>query len=213
MRGSYEQVLEINLKRFQPEEAKKQHIRIAREVLNKFLSAQKEKPEYQIVVDGFPASSENNVQPYGVIRYNFLRMAAVGRHAIKTARDLSPVQSGRYKRSWILVADGQLVSETNIPNNAKEIILVNNQPYARKIHLRGARLRGVPPGIVEKTRLIVRRRFGRITDLNIRFISLAGGYKLQKDYIQVRKSGRMRLHTKAGTELTYPALIIRARFG
>jgi hypothetical protein len=213
LRGSYEQVLAINLKRFQPEEAKKEHIRIAKEVLNKFLSAQKEKIDYQIVVDGFPSGSENNVQPYGVIRYNFLRMAAVGKYAKKTAQDLSPVQSGRYKKSWLLVADGQLVNENNIPNNSKEIILVNNQPYARKIHLRGARLRGVPPGIVEKTRLIVRRRFGRITDLNIRFISLAGGYKLQKDYIQTRKSGRTRLHTKAGTELTYPALIIRARFG
>jgi hypothetical protein len=213
LRGSYEQILAINLKRFEPAEAKKHHIRIAREVLNKFLGAQKEATEYKIFTDGVESASEESVKPFGVIRYNFLRMAMVGKYAIKTAQDLSPVQSGRYKRSWILVADGQLVNENNVPNNSKELILVNNPPYARKIHLRGARIRGVPPGIVEKTRLIVRRRFGRITDLNIRFISLHGGYKLKNDYLQTRKSGRVRLHTKAGTELTYPALVIRSRFG
>jgi len=211
-RGGFEQIIVLNLKRFQPEEVRKKHIEIARKVLNNFLERQRDKPEYEIIVDGHLAHSEEAVKPFGVIRYVFKRMAQVGKYAIKTARDMSPVQSGRYKRSWILVADGQLVSENDIPNSAKELVLVNNQPYARKIHLRGARLRGVPPGIVEKTRLKVQRQFSSV-ELNIRFITLGAGYRLKKDYIQTRRSGRLRLRDQAGSDLTYPALVIKQKFG
>lgn len=211
MRGSYEHVLEINLLRFAPEEAKKRHINIARRVLESFIERQREKIDYEIFTDGVKASSEQSVQPFGVIRYVFLRMSPVGKYAITTARRLSPKASGRYQRSWILIADGKQVAEDDIPNSADQLILVNTQPYARKIHLRGARLLGVPPGIVEKIKQMVNRRFRTVTG-RISFISLHSGYTLRRDYVQVRQSGNKRVHTKAGAELTYPALIIEKKF-
>jgi hypothetical protein len=185
---------------------------VAREVLRSFVARQKTKPDYYLLVDGVKASSEDQVKPFGVIRYVFLRMKQVGKYAIQTARELSPVASGRYKRSWMLIADGEQVGEDQVPENTKQLILVNNQPYARKIHLRGARFRSVPPGIVEKVRQMAMRRF-KTVDIQLRFIQLHGGYVLRQDYVQVRKSGRKRTHTKAGTELTYPALVMTQKFG
>lgn len=212
MRGGYEQVLELNLKRFNPENAKKIHIETARKALGEFLSRQKDKPEYKILVDGAEALSENQVKPFGIIKYIFLRMAQVGKLAISTARELSPVMSGKYKQSWVLIADRVLVNENSIPNNVKELILVNPQPYARKIHVRGARFRGVPPGIVEKVRQITLRSFRNTIVGEVRYIELNGAYVLKKDYVQVRRNGRLRLHTKAGAELTYPALVMTPKY-
>jgi hypothetical protein len=105
-----------------------------------------------------------------------------------------------------------LVGENSIPSDVKELILVNNQPYARKIHTRGARLRGVPPGIVERVRQIILWRFRQTVVVDLRYIELTNAYVLKHDYIQVRKSGRLRLHTKAGTELTYPALVMTPKY-
>jgi hypothetical protein len=109
---------------FGPEEAKALHISIARHGLAKFLAGQSEKPEVAIEVDGHEASSENQVQPFGIISYRFLRLPAVGRFAIATAREISPVESGRYKKSWFLLADGAKVSETAILANVKELVRV-----------------------------------------------------------------------------------------
>lgn len=212
MRGGYEHILNLNLQRFNPEQARLKHIEVAKKSLEKFLSRQKEKPSYKIFADGVEVSSETSVRPFGVIKYVFLRISQVGKLAIKTARDLSPVQSGRYKKSWLLEADGSLVDENNIPEDTQQLILVNNQPYARKIHTRGARLRNVPPGIVEKVRQIVLRNYRNSVSVELRYIELRGAYVLRNDYIQIRKNGRKRLHTRAGSELTYPALVITPKY-
>jgi hypothetical protein len=110
------------------------------------------------------------------------------------------------------LVDKQQADENLIPDDAEELILVNFQPYARKIHVRGARLRNVPPGIVERVRQIVQRRFGISFVINLEFIELHGAYVLKRDYVQRRRSGRLRLHTRRGEELTYPALVVRQKF-
>jgi len=212
MRGGFEQVLELNLLRFSPEAAKKKHIEVARKSLEAFLSRQKDRPEYKIFADRIEVLNENSVRPYGVIRYVFLRMGQVGKLAIQTARNLSPVQSGRYKKSWLLEADGILVNENSVPSSTERLILVNNQPYARKIHVRGARLRNIPPGIVEKVRQIILRRHRQSISVELKYIELKSAYVLRKNYVQNRRSGKQRLHTHAGSELTYPALVITSKY-
>ncbi len=211
MRGGFESIINLNLKRFEPEVARQIHIKTARTSLKAFLDRQKDKPQYSIYTDGVQSFSEDNVRAFGNITYVFLRMAQIGKFAIRTARDLSPVQSGRYKKSWLLEADGVLVNENSVPNDTKQLILVNNQPYARKIHVRGARRRGVPPGIVEKVRQLILRQHRQSVTVNLRYIELHGAYVLKNDYVQKRKSGRIRLHTRRGSELTYPALIIESK--
>lgn len=210
MRGNIIEVIS-HLKDFVPEIAKLEHIRIAKEGLNRIKIKNPEIP-YRIIVDGKPTFREEEVRPFGVIKYIFLRLPQIGKFAIQTARDLSPVQSGRYKKSWRLIADGKTVGENQIPNDVKRLVLVNVQPYARKIHLRGARLRNVPPGIVEKVKQITNNKFKSQVKTNIEFLELHAAYVLQKDYVQtMARHGVNRLHTRAGKQITYPALIMSPR--
>lgn len=223
--SAFERVIELQLDRFSPEEAKRRHVAIARRGLAAFIGRQREKPAWRIEVDGHPAASEDQVRPYGVIAYRFFRWPQIARFSIQTARDLSPVESGDYKKSWFLIADGAEVLESAVPANVARLILCNDVPYAKKIHVRGARLRGVPPGIVEKVRQLVLRRFGGIVTANIEFLTLSGGYVLQggsplKRAAQDRRSsvfraGRTHLRSRAdsakGRNLTYPALVMIPR--
>lgn len=213
--AGFAEVIELQLDRFGPAQAKAWQIAIARRGLADFLARQSEPSEVSIEVDGHSASSEDQVQPFGVITYRFLRLPAIGRYAIAAARDLSPEASGRYKASWFLLADGTEASENAIPANTAELTLSNDQPYARKIEVRGAHLLGVPPGIVERVRQLVLRRFGDQIDAEIRFLNLEGGYTL-KGRAAVRRNagGRRRASRKdtgRGRALTYPALVISPR--
>jgi hypothetical protein len=201
-RSAFERVIELQLARFGPDRAKALHIEIARRGLAEFLGSLQEKPEVEIIVDGHRVSSETAVRPFGVIVYHFLRMAEIGRYAIAQARQLSPKESGRYQKSWFLLADNSEVSETAIPANVRELVLTNDQPYARKIQVRGARLAGVPPGIVERIRQLVLRRYSGQVTANIQYLTLAGGYRLKRPR---RRRGRLE------HELTYPALVLTPR--
>lgn len=205
-------VVPLNFKDFTPEMARIRHIEIAKEGLRNYLSLSRDKPNYQIIVDGNLTNTESQLKPFGKITYLFLRIGQVGKLAITTARNLSPVQSGRYKKSWRLIVNNRVVEENSIPNDAEKLILVNFQPYARKIHVRGARLRGVPPGIVEKVRQIVGRQFNISFVLSVEYIELKNAYILKQNYVQTKKRSRPRLHTKRGEELTYPALVVKQKF-
>lgn len=224
-RSAFETVIQLQLDRFSPEAAKRKHIAFARQGLASFIGRQREKPAYRIEVDGHPASSEEQVRPFGVITYRFMRLPQVARFAIATAREMSPVESGRYKSSWFLIADGAEVAEGAVPESVQRLILTNDVPYSRKIHVRGARLRSVPPGIVERVRQLVLRRYGGLVTANIEFLTLQGGYTLKggaplKAAAQNRRSSafragrahlRARADTARGKSLTYPALVIAPR--
>lgn len=210
MRGTVTEVL-AHLQTMLPDVAKREHIKIAREGLDRVRSKSPGVP-YRIIVDGKPALTEDGVKPFGVIKYVFIRLSQVARYAMQTAVDLSPVLSGRFKHSWQFIADGVVVGEGQIKGNEKRLVLVNFQPYARKLNVRreyGTSRVPVPPGIVEKVRQLTSRKFGQQVNLNIEFIELRGGYVLKHNYVQtMAKHGRNRVHTEAGRQITYPALII-----
>jgi hypothetical protein len=200
---AFERVIALQLQRFSPEEARKQHIAIARRGLAEFTAGEAPRPGYRIETDGHRAASEEEVVPFGVIAYRFLRLPDAARYALETAIEISPAESGRYKHSWFLMADGAEITPEAIAADAAEIVLTNDQPYSRKIELRGARLADVPPGIVERVRQIVLQRFGGTIEAGIEYISLGRGYRL--------KGGRSRRRARAERALTYPALVMRGR--
>lgn len=224
-RTAFESVIELNLEKFGPEAARRKHIEIARRGRAEFLGRQQSKPGVSLIVDGQPASSEEGVKPFGVIIYRFTRMREVARFALEEAIRQSPELSGEYKRSWFAMIDGAAAAVEAIPQNAASFTITNDVPYARKIMVRGARLRGVPPGIVERVRQLVLRRYGAIVTANIEFITLRGGYTLrgnapltaaaQNRGSSAFRAGRTHLRarkdTARGRQLTYPALTIAAR--
>lgn len=221
MASAFEQVIRLQLAKYSPEEAKRRHIAAARAGLAGFLAGQESRPGVAIETDGRPAASEDQVKPFGVITYRFIRMREIAGFALAQARELSPVRSGAYRKAWFLTIDNQAVAPGAIPQGAAEVLLVNDRPYARKIHV-GAHgfEKYVPPGIVEKVRQLVLKRYRLIVKANIEFVTLQGGYELRgrrgrraaaaNRMSSAFRAGRAALaarkDTAAGQAMTYPAL-------
>lgn len=203
--AQFEEVIQLALKQFSPEAAKARHIAIARKGLAAYLATRSVKPGVTIETDGRPALSEESVKPFGIITYRFSDMVAIAAYALALAEALSPVQSGRFRRSWFAMVNERQIAVTDIPAGAM-VLITNDQPYFRKIH-QGSKgfERYVPPGIVEKVRQQVIRRFRNQVDTNIEFITLEGGYILKG------RGRRRRKDTRAGEEMTYPTLVLRPK--
>jgi hypothetical protein len=203
MPSAFEQVIRLNLAKFSPEAAKQKHIEIARDALAAFMARQSVKPGVQIFTDGQPAANENSVKPFGIITYRFLRLREICAFAITQAQALSPVDTGRYRKSWFFLVNQQEVALEAIPEDATQVILTNDQPYSRKINV-GAKgfERYAPPGICEKVRVLVNAKYGALVDTKVDFITLVGGYQLMHPI----KRGVV-----TQTELTYPATVMNAK--
>lgn len=215
MARAFEQVIELQLRRHSPEEARRRHIARARQGLSDWLARQQHKPQIAIEVDGRPAASEDAVRPWGVIVYRFTRLREVVMFALEEARRLSPVRSGRYRDSWFCMVDGREASPAAI-TGAKPVIVTNDQPYSRKINV-GAKgfEKYVPPGIVEKVRQLAFKKFGATVDIKVQYITLRGAYRLKADQFRRNKLGQRvghaRRDARKGMQVTYPALLIEAK--
>lgn len=214
--AGFETVLRSRLKDFTPAAVKEMHIRLAREGLAAYMRSQREKPGYTIHVDGSPASSERGVKPFGVIEYRFIRLREIARAALAEAIRQSPRRSGRYRRSWFAMVDGAEVDTRAIPPGTREILITNDQPYSRKINVGAKGFKAyAPPGVVERVKEIMKRRFGNIAEFRTTFVTLDGGYVLQRDQYrrdrQGRRSARPRRDALKGSALNYPTLKIVMR--
>jgi hypothetical protein len=188
MARAFEQVIRLNLERFGEEAARQKHIEISKAALARVLAGQTVQPTIEYIIDGHPAANEDAVRPFGVITYRFLRLRQACAFAQAQAEALSPVLTGRYRKSWFFLVKDQETALADIPEDADVVILTNDQPFSRKINV-GAKgfERYVPPGICEKVRLLVRKQYGRTIDARV-------------DYIT---HGRHLEH-----ELTYPSVIL-----
>jgi hypothetical protein len=219
MPGAFETVVRLQLDRFSPEEARRRHIGIARAGLDAFLAGQSAEPAVQLEVDGRPAASEEEVKPFGIIRYDFLRMNLVAPFAMSKAREFSPVgdasdarpgHPGLYRASWFFIGpDGHRLDENDIPAGST-IILTNNQPYSRKINS-GAKgfERYAPPGVVEKVRQAVLGKFGATINASVVFLHLEGAHVLKNNLRHIykgRRYGAPRRDARAGMDITYPGV-------
>lgn len=189
------------------EAAKRFHVETARRLLSEFMARQSVKPAVTLEVDHRPARSETEVKPFGLIVYNFHRMREVVSYALRELERLSPVASGKYRRSWkiVSVAAASRLSGSSLAkgaigldqiDGAHTVTIVNPLPFARKVHT-GAKGFEVHAGIVEKVHQLVLKRYRRVVYVGIQFLELSPGYTLKKP-------------PNRGRPLTYPALVIEA---
>ena len=183
----------MQMARYSPAEARKRHIVIAMAGKAEFMARQENKPGVRLEVDNRPATSEEQVKPFGLIVYRFDRMPEVAEFALSEARRISPVDSGRYQASWFAMVGDAETAPQAIPQGAS-VTIANDQPYAWKIH---AGTKGfekyVPPGIVEKLRQLVLRKYRPIVTAQVTYIGLTGFGKARRRPIR------------------YPALVITPR--
>lgn len=187
---------------------------------------------YTTTVDGRRGAAEETARLMGgTIVYQFSSLAQAANWALAECKKRSPVASGNFRASWVLLVNGVVWPDLDdIPMGA-EVWIINLTPYARKIEVGGMQIR-VPPGIVEAVRQSVQRRFVGISAAK-QFKSLGSGsrdhrgnpvpYILKRagvasglSYDKKSKSwGRKhaayaspRLDRQAGEQMLYPTLIL-----
>lgn len=165
-------------------------------------------PHWTTNVDGRQGAPESSVRPDGFILYRFNVMGLAAKAALQLCKERSPVRSGRYRDSWVVVVEGKPWSGdvADVPDG-KPVMIVNPQPYARKIDT-GAMKMSVPPGIVEAVRQSIQRKFPTVNAARA-FVTVPSGLLDNAPYI-LRRNGRAKDRT-AGKAITYPALILTRR--
>jgi hypothetical protein len=124
-------------------------------------------PTYHTFVDGSEGGSEDSVKPDGQIVYEFDLGTQALVQILAELKRLSPIRSGRYANSHVLLADGAEVTDWSNPPPASEYVVVNEQPYARKIETRGH--------VYELVARTVNGMLGRSAKVSFGFRSVQGG--------------------------------------
>lgn len=126
---------------------------------------------HKLFVDGREGAALEQVNPdHGTIAAEFDIITDLFLWIGKTLRDRSPVQSGRYRDSHTLFADGREVPIGATVPPADEYVFLNPVPYARKIEI-GKTKSGrafvlqVKNRIYERTANDAKRRFSKLAKI------------------------------------------------
>ena len=147
--------------------------------------------DYTVWVDGRENAPLESVQPEGRIVYRFNGIAEATAFALGFCVARSPVLTGAYRKSWVVMVDGREWTRPlpEIPAGS-EVFVVNTQPYHRKIDMgsqgvgklgrevasrRGPkRKRGAYVSITEACRQQLLQRFPGVVATRV-FLELPGG--------------------------------------
>lgn len=147
-------------------------------------------------VDGIEGAPFEAVQGAGVIVIDYQRLDIVAQFAMETLFDLSPVDSGEYRRRHTLFVDDTAVTNLKDWESGQEVSIANYLPYSRKIEIGAMKMR--VPGtdhVYQQAEQIVRRRFGNIADIRFTFRAVVNSALI---------SGR----EANNPDIRYPALVL-----
>jgi len=202
--------LTIEIPKLTDAQGKKLLVDKARQVNSEILQQQTTRagvvPDYIQVVNGQRDAPLESVTPTGVVifLYDYRREIALVAHEALVRN--SPRRSGAYIQHHIYLVDGREVA--SLPQNlrsVKEIVLTNDQPYARRLEV-GKKHDGSPfvvqvePHIYERTaRKEIAPVYRNVADVQFNYVDLSGAYV-------TRSRGK---RVSAGTAIRYPAIFIR----
>jgi Bacteriophage related domain of unknown function len=135
-------------------------------------------PPFTATVDGVAGASEDNVRPNGEIVYEFTLLPDIFQWIDQMLISHSPVKSGRYQASHVLLADGSPCDVAAPPTNASQYVFMDTQPYARKIEgLNGKKPESsaAPNGVYEGIAMLAAARFGNVAKIAFGLKPLPGG--------------------------------------
>jgi hypothetical protein len=204
-----------------------------------YLASLPARPHVRTFINGREGVREEAVIAPGPIVYELDFRIEVALLGLRTLRRDSPVRSGKYRRSHFVMVGGQEVTESALESGrvvlhpASEIIITNDQPYHRKVHVGASGFRAYRH-LYERARQVILRRFGQIVRVDIRFIDLSGPPAIggapvpwvlkthgrRRRAAQDARSSAFRAglqflagrtDTAAGQQVRYPALVINLR--
>lgn len=157
--------------------------------------------KYLRAVNGRLNVPANAVRAPGPIVYSFEWLGQAALFGLTWLKTASPVRTGRYRRSFIVVADGRETAPEAI-GFAREVRIVNVQPYSRKIQV-GAKGFTARRGLFDAAARRVNREFRGLIKARAVFVRLTGAYTLKAG--QGRRRDRQR-----GSDLSYPAIELKS---
>lgn len=164
-------------------------------------------PPMTTFVDGRQGAPLTSVRPDGVIVAEFKLIDEVLIWIAEQLETHSPVKRGTYKKSHVLLADGQQIDPRsgNIPS-AEEYVFINTQPYARKIESGSSSQ--APDGVYQAV-AILSRRFGNMAKVSFGYrVPLFGAVH---SWAQTTSSGKHRKSDRAEWLRRQPAIIVKVR--
>ena len=182
-------------------------IATAEEVLRREVAAGNFTTEPVVVTDGAVGRDYHQVRPFGKIEFvaqPTMRLAV--EWTLEMLRRLSPVATGRYRDSHVVLLNGTGLTGQGLAvlDRAREgdrIQIVNVQPYARKIEgqrakrrkqIRGRRglSKQAPGGVYRKVHQLLVQRYGRTLFVDYRLERLeVGGVEGRSLAAQTRSKG------------------------
>lgn len=174
-------------------------------------------PIYERYVNSRPGVIEEEVIAPGPIVYEFALWEPVISFALDQLRKRSPVKTGQFRNSFIVIVGESIVTDFDAIPARAEVIITNFQPYVRKAEV--GRL-GIPARrIFDGTKRSLSARFGnqgRNTPAAFRFetqfLSIGNGIHPSIPYVLKRSGRSRRKDRQAGQPITYPAIILNMVF-
>jgi hypothetical protein len=168
-------------------------------------------PRYERYVNGRQGATEESVKAPGPIVYEFSMWEPVITFALDELRRRSPVKSGRFRNSFIVLANQKpVMNYGEIPPDA-EVIIVNFQPYTRKAE---AGVLGPKRNyIFDGTKRALARTFGNsgrnaaAFRFETKWLDIRSGVHSGMPYILKGSQGK-RKDRQSGMPITYPAVVI-----
>lgn len=217
----------------EPEEINKALAAFARECLAEVISSGQASERYDLYVNNRPGLAEESVIAPGPIVYEFAHWEPVITFALEELRKRSPVKTGRFRDSFIVLAGRKIVTDFDSIGPLEEVIVTNFQPYIRKAEggLLGPKRRYIFDGT--KRALAARfgndrRNFPALFKFETKWLNVQSGvhpgmpYILkvgpkdvaakQNDRSSAFREGRATLSRRkdrlAGMPITYPAVVM-----
>jgi hypothetical protein len=198
-----------------PAARQKMMARKAQEVIDKTAASNEaalgRKVPYDHFVDGREGAPLESINPNGgVIAVRFHLVGDVLKWIGEQLETHSPVRSGRYKKSHILLADGVEVDPDGDLAPAEEFLFVSPLPYARKIE-RGLS-KQAPDGVYDVVADMARRRYGNMAMIKFTYRSVLlpyvglGGKKGGKTASRAKRAAN-----SMERETRYPAIQVNPR--
>jgi hypothetical protein len=196
-----------------PAEIAKELAVYARRSLRDVIAAGEASPIYERYVNGRQGADESDVVPPGPILYEFAYWDPIIDFALAELRRRSPVLSGRYRDSHVVMIGSQVIGRGVVISAGEEVMIVDTQPYARKIEV-GHMLMSVPDGVYKDVSRRVANQFRGMITVGFKMVTLPDGYILKgvfrRGYKEFARKG-LQKDTRAGERMTYPSFTMKMR--
>jgi hypothetical protein len=139
-------------------------------------------PIYERYVNGIHGAPEESVKIPNGILYTFSNWPLVINAALAELKKRSPVVSGRYANSFIVIVDDHVVSDFAAIAASAEVIITNFQPYVRKLE-NGRNKKGRKHRIIDGARSVMASRYRGAFRFQTMYLNIAAGVHQGMPYI------------------------------